>query len=165
MLIFLKTNKQAGMVEISLKPCLSSECLFIGWSFEFLQYLRLHLCLSGYNRFKTMAILSDNNRWKYSWQVCAQFIHRWATREIWAWRKLQMGVFSSTLFSVPSFAVHFLFILFLSHCSFCLSSPVRPPLFSPSASPSPSLLNLLIWTGQGSIYSQHRGRALSAFNQ
>lgn len=66
--------------------CLSSQCLclFIGWSLKFLQYLRLHFCLSDYNRFKTMAILSDNNRWKYSCrEVCAQSKLRWATWEIW----------------------------------------------------------------------------------
>lgn len=51
-------------------------CLFIGWSLEFLQYLRLRWCLSDYNRSETMAILSDNNRWKYSCrEVCAQMSH------------------------------------------------------------------------------------------
>lgn len=64
--------------------------LFIGWSLKFLQYLRLHFCLSDYHRFKTMAILSDNNRWKCScWEVCAQSNYRWATWENWEWRKLR----------------------------------------------------------------------------
>lgn len=156
--VFLWRQMWAETFEVILKPC-----LFTGWSLKFLQYLRLHVCLSDYNRFKTMAILWDNNRWKCSCQeVWAQLTRRWATWEMRVKEEEAAGKWKHFLAHLLSRLWCFTFHSFsLYFCSLsALLSALCFALFS-----SPSLFNLLIWTGQGAMYSQDGGGALPAFNQ
>lgn len=81
-----------------------------------------------------MAILSDNNRWKYSCrEVCAQMSHMRNLRI----KETVRGKWKLFFWHITC---HFVCFLNFIHSSLNSLSPVCPP----SLSPSPSLLNLLI---------------------
>lgn len=82
----------------------------------------------------------------------------------WKKRKLQgNGNIFLHIYCHDFGVLHFIHSLFISLCS--LSALLSARLLSFALFSSLSLFNLLIWTGQGPMYSQDGGGALPAFNQ